>query len=124
MYKRQALVYRVIKGNTASFNKAGKEILKKCREYIDSNEKDNTLWGIDNETIKNSLMCSLALVEDNDDTLNRISVISNKVAEDGSLFEDAELTSLYKMCIRDRGKGGKVIWQIKIQVQRKLICQL
>ena len=26
-----ALVYRVIKGNTASFNKAGKETLKKCK---------------------------------------------------------------------------------------------
>lgn len=123
-----ALVYRVIKGNTASFNKAGKEILKKCREYIDSNEKDNTLWGIDNETIKNSLMCSLALVEDNDDTLNRISVISNKVAEDGSLFEDAELTSLYISLVNEyeevAGKlntGNVLIKGIKISSDKERI---
>ena len=123
-----ALVYRVIKGNTASFNKAGKEILKKCREYIDGNEKDNTLWGTDEETIKNSLMCSLALVEDNDDTLNRISVISNELAEDGSLFEDIELTSLYISLVNEyeaaAGKlntGNVLIKGIKISSDKERI---
>ena len=122
-----ALVYRVIKGNTASFNKAGKETLKKCREYIKSNEKDNTLWGTDEETMKNSLMCSLALAED-DDTLNRISVISNELAEDGSLFEDIELTSLYISLVNEyeatAGKlntGNVLIKGIKISSDKERI---
>ena len=123
-----ALVYRVIKGNTASFNKAGKETLKKCREYIKSNEKDNTLWGTDEETMKNSLMCSLALAEDDDDTLNRISVISNELAEDGSLFEDIELTSLYISLVNEyeaaAGKlntGNVLIKGIKISSDKERI---
>lgn len=73
-------------------------------------------------------MCSLALVEDNDDTLNRISVISNKVAEDGSLFEDAELTSLYISLVNEyeevAGKlntGNVLIKGIKISSDKERI---
>ena len=44
----------------------------------------------------------------------------------GKEIKEVRQTAEEKTCSSKEtsGKGGKVIWQIKIQVQRKLICQL
>ena len=46
--------------------------------------------------------------------------------ETGKEVKEVRQTAEEKTCSSKEtsGKGGKVIWQIKIQVRRKLICQL
>lgn len=84
-----------------SANSAAKMMAEKCEEYLLTCAQENSLWGLEEDTIRNSLMSSITLVSDNEDTLNRIAIISDKLSENGSLYEDAELTSLYISLINE-----------------------
>lgn len=97
-----AYTYKIIRTYLNESNHSAIQLMsEKSKAYLLENEQDNSLWGLEEDTIRNSIMSSIALMTDDEDMLNRIAAISNKLSEDGSMYNDVELTSLYVSLINE-----------------------
>lgn len=91
-----AYVYRVLKDNLElSDGNAYKDIVDKAYDYLLKKENTKNAWGLDKASIKNTLICTSALLGNDDNTKSRIKEINDKLSSDGSLYEDVELTAMY-----------------------------
>ncbi|WP_347996202.1 VWA domain-containing protein [uncultured Eubacterium sp.] len=91
-------VNRYLEGN---INSSVKNVAQQAESYLLKNEKEDKLWGVGEEKIKDTLMASIALAKNDENTLNRIALISDEIGEDGSIYSDVELTSLYVSLINE-----------------------
>ncbi|MCR5629479.1 prenyltransferase/squalene oxidase repeat-containing protein [Eubacterium sp.] len=97
-----AYVYKVLKDNLElSDGNTYKGIVDKAYDYLLKKENTKNAWELDKESIKNSLICTSALLNNDDNSRNRIKEIKEKLASDGSLYEDVELTAMYISLVND-----------------------
>ncbi|MCR5837696.1 MAG: VWA domain-containing protein [Lachnospiraceae bacterium] len=78
-----------------------KTMTEKCSDYLLSIEDESQLWGLEEESIRDSLMATISFVADDEETLKRIAIIAENVADDGSIYEDVELTSLFVSLVNE-----------------------
>jgi hypothetical protein len=91
-----AYTYKTLNSFLGEFTDSSvKTMTEQCGDYLLSIEDESQLWGLEEESIRDSLMAAISFVADDEETLKRIAIIAEKVADDGSIYEDVELTSLY-----------------------------
>jgi hypothetical protein len=78
-----------------------KTMTEKCSDYLLSFEDESQLWGLKEESIRDSLMAAISFVADDEETLKRIAIIAEQIADDGSIYEDVELTSLFVSLVNE-----------------------
>lgn len=79
-------------------NQGAKETVKvavsNANEYLLSAE--SKLWGTDSKNMRNTLMATLALVDlKPGKTIERIETIADYISDNGSMYEDVELTAMF-----------------------------